>query len=47
MVSVEQIKALQQRVATLGRCINIEEKRAEVSAKTERTLAPDFCQDSV
>lgn len=45
MISVEQIKALQQRVATLGRCINIEDKRAEVSAKTERTLAADFWDD--
>ena len=45
MISAEQIKALQQRVVTLGRCINIEEKRADVSAKTQRTLAPDFWDD--
>ena len=45
MVSAEQIKALQQRVVTLGRCINIEEKRADVSAKTQRTLASDFWDD--
>ena len=45
MVSAEQIKALQQRVVTLGRCINIEEKRADVSAKTHRTLASDFWDD--
>ena len=30
MVAAEQIKELQQRVDTLGRCINIEEKRADV-----------------
>ena len=45
MVAAEQIKELQQRVDTLGRCINIEEKRAEVAAKTERTLAADFWDD--
>ena len=45
MVSVEQIKSLQQRVVTLGKCINVEEKRADVSAKTERTLAADFWDD--
>ena len=45
MVAAEQIKELQQRVGTLGRCINIEEKRAEVAAKTERTLAADFWDD--
>ena len=45
MISAEQIKALQQRVVTLGRCINIEEKRADVSAKTQRTLASDFWDD--
>ena len=45
MVSIEQVKELQQRVETLGRCIAIEDKRAEVSAKTERTLAPDFWDD--
>ena len=45
MISNEQIKELQQRVETLGRCINVEEKRAEVENKTERTLAPDFWDD--
>ena len=45
MISAEQIKAFQQRVVTLGRCINIEEKRADVSAKTQRTLASDFWDD--
>ena len=45
MVAAEQIKELEQRVQTLGRCINIEDKRAEVAAKTERTLAADFWDD--
>ena len=45
MISNEQIKELQQRVDTLGRCICIEEKRAEVDEKTQKTLAPDFWDD--
>ena len=45
MIGIEQIKELQQRVETLGRCINIEDKRADVAARTERTLAPDFWDD--
>ena len=45
MVSSEQIKELQQRVVTLGKCINVEGKRTEVALKTERTLAADFWDD--
>ena len=45
MISAEHIKDLQQRVDTLGRCISIDDKRAEVAAKTERTLAADFWDD--
>jgi len=45
MISLEQIKELQQRVETLGRCISVDEKRAEVAAKEERTLAADFWDD--
>ena len=45
MISTEQIKELQQRVETLGRCIDIEAKREEVARKQERTLAPDFWDD--
>ena len=45
MISNEQIKELKQRVDTLGRCISIEEKRAEVDEKTQKTLAPDFWDD--
>ena len=42
MISTENIKALQQRVETLGKCINIDDKRADVAERTERTLAADF-----
>ena len=45
MISSEQIKELQQRVETLGRCISVEDKRAEVEAKTQKTLAADFWDD--
>lgn len=45
MISIEQIKELQQRVDTLGRCICVENKRAEVARKEERTLAADFWDD--
>ena len=45
MLSIEQIKDLQQRVDTLGRCIDVEGKRADVAARQEKTLAPDFWDD--
>ena len=45
MITNEQIKELQQRVETLGRCINVEDKRAEVESMTQKTLAPDFWDD--
>lgn len=45
MISIENIKELQTRVQTLGRCINIEDKRADVAKRQERTLAPDFWDD--
>ena len=45
MISTEQIKELQQRVETLGRCINVEAKREEVAQKQEKTLAADFWDD--
>ena len=45
MISTENIKDLQQRVQTLGKCIGIDAKRAEVASKTEKTLAPDFWDD--
>ena len=42
MITKEQINALQGRVQTLEKCLNIDAKRAEVAEKTEKTLAPDF-----
>ena len=45
MINIEQIKELQQRVETLGRCIDVEGKRADVEQKTQRTLAADFWDD--
>lgn len=45
MITTEQIKVLQQRVDTLGRCIDIDGKRAEVESRQERTVAPDFWDD--
>ena len=45
MITVEQIRALKQRVETLDRCLEIDSKRAEVEKKTARTLAPDFWDD--
>ncbi len=45
MITVEQIRALKQRVETLDRCLDISAKRTEVEEKTERTLAPDFWDD--
>ena len=45
MIGVEYIKELQQRVETLGRCIDIEGKRADVASRQEKTLASDFWDD--
>ncbi len=45
MITLEQIKDLQERVATLNSCLDIAGKRKEVAAKTEETLAPDFWGD--
>ena len=45
MITNEQIKDLQQRVETLGKCIGIEDKRADVAKRQERTLAADFWDD--
>ena len=45
MISIENIKELQTRVQTLGRCIAIEAKREDVEQKTQKTLAPDFWDD--
>ena len=45
MITTEQIKDLQQRVETLGRCISIQDKREDVAKRQERTLAADFWDD--
>ena len=45
MITVEQIRALKQRVETLDRCLEIDSKMSEVEKKTARTLAPDFWDD--
>lgn len=45
MISIEQIRSLQQRVEILGRCISIEDKRADVAKRQERTLEADFWDD--
>ncbi len=46
MVSTEQIRNLQQRVAVLEKCLDIAGRREEVAQKTEKTLAPDFWNDA-
>lgn len=45
MTTLDQIKQLKDRVATLDRCLNIEAKRAEVAKMQEKTLASDFWDD--
>ena len=45
MITLEQIKDLQDRVKNLEGCLDIPSKRREVAAKTAQTLAPDFWND--
>ena len=45
MITQEQIRDLQERVAALAACLDIAAKRREVAAKTQETLAPDFWGD--
>ena len=45
MISQDQVKDLQQRLATLEACIDIAGKRKDVEAKTQESLAPDFWDD--
>ena len=45
MINIELIKELQERTLVLGRCINVEAKRAEVEQMTQKTLAADFWDD--
>ena len=45
MITQEQIRSLQERVAALDACLDIAGKRREVEAKTQETLASDFWGD--
>ncbi|MCI7635676.1 MAG: peptide chain release factor 2 [Bacteroidales bacterium] len=45
MITLEQIKALHQRMETLGRCLDIESKRAKVAELQKQTEAADFWND--
>ena len=45
MITLDQIKDLQERVSSLETCLDIAGKRKEVAAKTQETLAPDFWGD--
>ena len=45
MITLEQIKDLQQRVTSLEGCLDIAGKRKEVEKKTQESLAPDFWED--
>ena len=45
MTTTDQIKELRDRLETLDQCLNMSGRRAEVARQTEKTLAPDFCND--
>ena len=45
MITQEQIKELQGRVETLGKCLDIDAKRSEVEEKEKRSQEPDFWND--
>ena len=45
MITLEQIKDLQERVKSLESCLDIAGKRKDVAVKTQETLAPDFWGD--
>ena len=45
MITNDNIKELQRRVDVLGKCINIDAKRADVAQRQEKTLAADFWDD--
>lgn len=46
MISFEQIKELRERVQVLGRCVKVEDKRAAVAEREEKSAAPDFWNDA-
>lgn len=45
MISLEQINGLRERVETLGRCVDVEGKRAQVSSRQEQAASSDFWDD--
>lgn len=45
MITLEQIRSLQQRLDVLQKCLDIDGKRKEVGERQEKTLAPDFWND--
>ena len=45
MITQEQIKGLQDRVATLEGCLDIPSKRQELESKEKQSQAPDFWDD--
>lgn len=45
MVSDEQIRELVERLATLGRCLNIEQRRIDLTNEEEKTQEPNFWDD--
>ncbi len=45
MVSDEQIKSLTERLATLNRCLNIEQRRIDLTNEEEKTQEPNFWDD--
>ena len=46
MVSDEQIKSLVERLTTLARCLNIEQRRIDLANEEEKTQDPDFWSDA-
>ena len=46
MINQENIKELRARVEFLHKCLNIEDKRAQVDSMQEKTLAADFWNES-
>lgn len=45
MVTIEQIKALRDRISELSRFVNVEEKRKEVAARQKKSEEPGFWDD--
>ncbi|NLD22351.1 MAG: peptide chain release factor 2 [Bacteroidales bacterium] len=45
MIAPDKIKEIKQRLETLGRCLDIDAKRSELTSKQEKTLAVDFWND--